>query len=247
MPCLSIPQGSGASGDKVTRMNCPKCNSLNSDDAQWCSLCLTRFEQTSAVPKILPADPAEVEQAWALVAEDPSKVPGGPELSAGPVRKRGETLTWVCPSCETENGIDDQTCRTCGTSFYAAFMPAAVEPKRPQAVRNPLAAGVLSLIPGVGHLYVGSSAEGMARIFLGLWWIGSSLLLPSGGAALLGVKVVYILASIGLISVSALDAYRYARTPGIPAVLSSRGLLYASLALLVVLMAGGLLATFTAL
>ncbi|MEO7803182.1 MAG: hypothetical protein ABIS18_01725 [Actinomycetota bacterium] len=235
-------------------MNCPKCNSLNSDDAQWCSLCLTRFEPEESeesdvvFPQILADDPQDVQEAWAVVAEDPSKVMGQSEhveVASGPVRKRGETLTWACSSCQTENSMDVQMCRVCGTSFFSAFMTHDEAPSASPS-RNPMTAGFLSLFPGVGHFYLGLTAEGISRMFLGLWWVGSAVMLPAGPSVMLGVKIIYILASLGLISVSIFDAYRYAETPGTPPVLSARLLLYTSLALLGVLMMGGIMVSISA-
>lgn len=221
-------------------MNCPNCNSLNPDDAEWCSLCLTRFEEPLLVPKLQPTDP-QTEQVWQSIAgeapgpqghDDPAPPPQ--RLQSGPIVRTERGLIWSCPSCDNKNDLEQEICPVCGTSFYDAFKPPeeAIGPNR--ALSSQVAA-LLSLIPGAGHIYAGRVAEGVTRLFLATWWTLTIILVPASLPMLALTKIVYVLALMGLMAISAVEASRAAVDPRSISLLSTRAILYASMSLVGVL------------
>jgi hypothetical protein len=243
-------------------MHCPRCNSLNPDDAKFCSLCLTRFDVTSPseqplspeqndvsedpalhvglVPRLQPEGSPETQEAWERVAIQPREK--GAEATSGPVRKRGDVVTWICPSCENENPMSMNLCSVCGTSFFDAFKPP--EPERTAPPKDARIAGVLSIIPGLGHLYLGDKIDGFARVVLGAWWLLTAIFLPAPRAVLFAIKMAYLLAYLGLAGVSVFDAARKAESPTSVPLIPTRLLLYVALALGGILVVGGLAASF---
>ena len=240
-------------------MHCPYCNSLNPDDAKFCSLCLKKFDQPVAeqsppeqsgpggaslhvgmVPKLQPEDTPETKQAWETVAAQPRE--RGAEATSGPVRKRGDVVTWACPSCETENPMSLNACSVCGTSFFDAFK--APEPLHTGPPKDARLAGVLSIVPGLGHIYLGDNVDGVARVVLGMWWLLTAVLLPAPHPALFVIKMSYFAAYMGLAGVSVYDSSRRAENPSAAPLISTRLLMYVALGLGGLLVVGGLAASF---
>lgn len=209
-------------------MRCPNCDALNPDDAKWCGLCFTPFERDEAAegeslpelevnipPTVVPPSPPEVERAWQRVGETLGE--GGGEKKAA----------WECPVCEATNSLEADRCGACGITIYDAFARARAEAARPP--KDPRAAAALSVLPGVGHLYLGLVAEGVVRVVLAVWWLGSAVLLSGAPSSLGPVRAIFILAVAGLVVVSVIDAFRAASTPGTPAILSRKVILYSAL------------------
>ena len=244
-------------------MKCPNCGASNASDAKWCSLCLTRFGEASEaedenvkageprseqpeeilLPAMQPEPHPEAEPVWQKIAgQAASSREESADESAGEraskVLKREGELFWICSSCEHENVFAAPVCEVCGTSFFQGFM----EPKPEQVAKDPRMGALLSVLPGVGHLYLGASGEGIMRLLLGLWWLAGAFLTPSSPGALLVVKVFHALAFGGLVGFTALDAKRLAETGG-PGMLTPRVLLYACIALLVVTVVAATIAT----
>ncbi|MCA1841031.1 MAG: hypothetical protein ABR507_10200 [Actinomycetota bacterium] len=272
-------------------MHCPRCKSLNRDDAEFCSLCLLKFEPAPStaspstpapstagpstpapsaaspstlapstagpvgpidtgatlnvglVPKLQPEDSPEVKAAWGKVADTPHDA--DVEARSGPITKRGKVLAWTCPSCDNENPMSSNRCSVCGTSFYDAFKSEDDDPKI-MAPKDPRVAGALSLVPGLGHLYLGETIDGVSRVIIGLWWLLTALFLPSPRVMLLVIKLCYFAAYAALVAVSAYDATRKAEDPKAVSLLSARTLLYSSIGLGALLIFGGLAASFAA-
>lgn len=235
-------------------MHCPYCNALNPDDAQWCGLCLRKFQtaqpappppqpqaqapltprqahpsyQTPATP--MPAESPEVEGAWRVVQEKF----GTEQTKTKP--------TWVCSVCEAENPIDVNNCTTCGTSIFETYKKKE-QALKPQARgdRNPAVAGALSVLPGAGHLYLGLNADGVVRLILGIWWLAFGLILMGGPRVLVPIGGLIIVAFLGLAAISGWDAYRVAIDPDEKPVLNRTIILYSSLAVVLLAVFGALL------
>jgi hypothetical protein len=138
---------------------------------------------------------------------------------------------WRCPTCEAENGLDANACAVCGTPFGPLFE----EPRAAPAV-SPAAAAAWSLVlPGLGHWLLGRRAEAVARFVLAAWVGGMLLVLLSSRTGNEGLGVagslvaLFGLAAVGLWAEAFVDARRAA--DGLPPVVTSRMMLWASVAL----------------
>lgn len=221
-------------------MNCPKCNTPNSESARWCALCLEKFDARSAVPDSAPPPPpvqqmAEMGQAKVTdvsplpLAQEPSPFPSAVGSQQAPLRKVGDQLVWTCPTCSKDNSFDQNNCGACGTSLYDMFR-TPVETHRAQN-QNPNIAAVLSLIPGVGHFYLRRVAQGIVRITLGVWWLFSAILISGANKLLDFIQYMFWIAFIGLVVVSVLDARALADDPSATQYLTGKVVRYAALTL----------------
>lgn len=232
-------------------MRCPNCNAVNPESAEWCALCLRRFEP----------DPPPPIEATAVVRPYAAPQPSGSPISeasvgvtelhdsepirqSGPVTRRGDLVTWTCQSCSNENAMTSERCAVCGTSFYAAFGP--IRAKEPGITGNPVAAALLSVIPGAGHLYLKRTGEGIVRLSLGVWWFLIALFLPNATRSLIGVKALYALAALGLVGVSMIETYQAAENPSSSQILTRSMVLWTSIGLFGLLMIGGIASAFSA-
>lgn len=216
-------------------MHCPRCNALNPDDAKFCSLCLQKLgEEQPPVPDDrvplvrVPEENPKEQPAWDLAR---STAPPSGQMASGPLRKTEAGVSWFCPSCDTENPISVNTCRVCGSTIFDAFRPRQADVPRLDKSAN--VAGLLSAIPGVGHLYLGSLSEGITRLMLGAWWFGTSFLLPAITPILLMTKLIFVLASLALAGLSVFDAYRLAEDPKSLPLLNRKLIFFASLGLFI--------------
>ncbi|HEX6261372.1 MAG TPA: hypothetical protein VF097_00850 [Actinomycetota bacterium] len=172
-----------------------------------------------------PADERSVE--W-----EPSLQPG-PATEASPFQVRENGLVWVCRLCEAENPLEAHNCARCGSPFGSLF-----EEERGAPEVDPGRASALSLIfPGLGHLHAGHKVEGLARILIFVWLLGTIVVIVAARAGrglgpLLGLVVLYMASAGALYMLSAIDARRAAE--GEDPIVSSRILLYGISALLLV-------------
>jgi hypothetical protein len=113
------------------------------------------------------------------------------------------------------------SCEVCGTPFGRMFE----EPKRLREV-EPRGATIASLIlPGLGHIRCGRTAEGVARILMFLWAGGTGLILSLSHASGLPVfGALFLSAAFGVYVVAAMEAPRIAE--GGAAILPPRALLW---------------------
>jgi ribosomal protein L40E len=235
-------------------IRCPFCGGLNPADAQWCGQCLTRFaehEESSEPPPASEAPPATEEppateapapasavEAHDEAPRDPARppaavAPGG----AGPGAASGrafavsaEGITWTCPTCETPNPIDADTCSVCGTTFAQM-----VHPEREIADKDPNTAALISLFfPGAGHAYLGLWADAIARGVLSVWVVLVAVVAAFAGEQASGrlVTIMFAAVAFGLWAVGAHDAYRAARKERDRVILKGRGFLFLVLGLL---------------
>lgn len=229
-------------------MRCPRCGGLNPQGAEWCGQCFTRFEVAGSAskPQAGPGSPPDAEDAtaetsvFAEVYGEPEPPPlasrARPEIEPAMPKTEGARPQWGCPVCRGRNDLDRDTCATCGTSMFSAFGHRA-GPAETREPRNPRLAAALSILPGMGHIYLGRSGDAVVRITLALWWFGLAVML-GGVSALRPIGAVFLIAGTGLVVITMSDAYRQAEDPEAEPFLSRRVILYASLALVGVLIFG---------
>ncbi len=196
--------------DRRTDRRCAACGGLVSPDAEWCGQCLEPLH----VPQPEPAAQSE---------------PLATTAAAGPAGK--PAAVWPCAVCEHRNPIEWDVCEVCSTSF-ATVMRADEAP----AVRgDPSVAVKWSLAyPGLGHIKLGRSAEGVARGVLFAWTLASTVVLLVAGGAIGGPLMPLLLlfgaATVGLYAIGAVDARRLAN--GDVPLVNSRMLLWGAVGLL---------------
>jgi hypothetical protein len=211
---------------------CSRCKATIPAHSEWCPVCFKPFTVPAGDER------AEVGHRSALLGsriEDPRprrraelatpRAPGTADSSSTeiPPPEDPAPAVWPCPECEHDNPIELDSCDVCGTPFARLFQ----EPKRSRDV-EPRAAAVASLIlPGLGHIRCGRTAEGIARMLMFLWAGGTGLVLSlshAPGLPLFGV--LFLFAALGVYVVSALEALRIA--DGGAAILPPRALLWAA-------------------
>lgn len=222
-------------------MDCPHCGALNPDGAEWCSLCMRRFEEDQAVAE--EAEPAaqpvsretapEHEAAWRAVQGAPG--PGRPGTERG----------WVCAVCKETNDFPATVCSTCGESIFRTLKQVETG-KPPPSDREPWLAAALSALPGLGHLYLERTAEGVARLILALWWLGSAFLLTGAPGLVAPIRILLILGVLALVIISGVEAYRAAEDHQAPPLLDRKALMYSSLGAVLLLAFGAVLALVAA-
>lgn len=146
-------------------------------------------------------------------------------------------MLWECPQCNAENPIDLEACAVCGTSFLERF--AAHTPDEP---RNWNAALGLTLVaPGAGHMAVGRSGSGLARLVLYWSWLMGAVLLLSQGSGTMAVATPLLLGAVVVWAGSLIDLLRLRQ--GESEFLVGRGLLWLVVGVLVLLGMGLVAAT----
>jgi ribosomal protein L40E len=193
---------------------CPSCGALVSAEAEWCGQCYARLPRA-----------VEAEGRRPTIVE----TPGGGRLDVS-----GDRPAWDCPVCGERNPIEATTCSTCGTPFTRLFEQPV---ERPEI--EPQTAAVWSLVwPGLGHWKAGYRGEAIARIVLFAWTFGTLVALvvsrfgKGGLGATLPLFALFLASAAAVYVLSALDAYRLAG--GGPPLVSSRVLLWASAAVVLV-------------
>jgi len=219
---------------------CPNCGALVFLDAEWCGQCFTplRGSETASAG----SEPTAREHR----TDADGRASGPPERASGPPDEPAtgrRAPAWPCPTCGNDNPIDLDNCAVCGTSFAALMRaderPPDVEPMR--AFRRSL------VFPGLGHALVGRSFDGAARGVLFTMLVVMALIVilsgPTSGV-LATVLVLFLGTALVLYLGSAWEAYRLAA--GEPAFVSSRALLWATVAVVMVSVALLALAVATA-
>jgi hypothetical protein len=234
---------------------CVTCGGLLAPDAEWCGQCFTPVARAghSATPapdvRAVPPDEAgpdvptaeEVAQAAPVTA---GPAPGGSTTVATPggggVEVAGGKASWDCPVCGERNPIEASECGVCRTPFGRLF-----ERAEERTSIEPRTAALWSLgFAGLGHWRAGLRAEGVARMILFAWTLGTVLVIlvsasEGGFGAAWSLLALYVISAVGIYALSAIDAYRVAA--GTPALVPSRVLLWSSAVLILLSIA---LATF---
>ena len=203
---------------------CPNCGASNPETAQWCSLCLQRFDEPGSEPEAgLAATPTEGEGPAPVRSDRPR-----PDYSAFKVTEEG--IKWICPTCANPNNLDMTACTACGTTFAQAVRP---EPTRIE--REPATVALMSLfLPGAGHAYMGMWGQAVARGVLWLWVLGIAIvgLLDKDVPGSLVMALLFGLAAFALWAITAHDAYREALNQPKSVLLRDRRFLYLVLGLM---------------
>jgi hypothetical protein len=213
---------------------CPNCGALVAEDAEWCGQCYQPLRREEPATATAAAADGSARPSIGLV-----ETPGG-----GSVEVEDGKASWTCPVCGETNAIEVAVCGVCQTPFTRLF----VEPEPPPAIA-PDRAAIWSLVfPGLGHWQLRRKADAVARFVLFGWTFGALLILVVsrfGKGSLGGTLPLVALfggSAFAIYVLSALDAYRIAG--GEDPVVSSRVLLWASAALVVLSV---LIATITTL
>jgi ribosomal protein L40E len=242
---------------------CPKCGASNPETAEWCSLCLERFEA--------PAPPELPEPSAGTQIEAPVAPPGQATPDAGapaapeklvPPRSSGaaaaaaitgepgafevteEGIRWVCRVCGTPNGIEVQVCEVCGATFADHVRPKAERP-----TRDPSTAALVSLFfPGAGHAYVGLWGQAVARAVLSLWVLLVVIvgILDKDVPGSLVMATIFGIAALGLWMIAAHDAFREASNDTGRVLLRGKRFLYVVLGLMALLFVAMFIALLSA-
>lgn len=219
---------------------CPSCGGLVAADAEWCGQCYSSLVREPDAPA--PQDPQD-----AAGVEPTSRAPAGSTSVAAAagtgVEVTGGKASWDCPVCGERNPIEAGDCETCQTPFARLFEEPSSGPEV-----EPRTAALWSLaFAGLGHWKAGLRAEGVARMVLFAWTLGTVLVVLAGGGASgasTPLFALYLVSAIAIYVLSAVDAYRVA--DGVPQLVSSRVLLWASAALVLVSIALATLVTLPA-
>lgn len=226
-------------------MRCPNCGGLNPDTASWCGQCFVKFDEPAPGVVELAELPKPPE-----TADKPTDKPNRIDLAdlqeapviydRGFLRRQRELMGWQCHKCGSKNSMDRMDCATCGASLFESFgMETAPEPEPPP--KNPSLAAGLSLVPGVGHLYLGRIGEGIARMVMAAWWLAAGLILFSAGT-LRWLGVIFLAADLTLVGLTVVDGYRLAIERKSPQVFTPKLLLYSNVVLVGLLAVGGMFA-----
>jgi hypothetical protein len=209
-------------------------------DAQWCGQCLTRFDRPAPTAPPAAANPGPVAPRPPEAPEDgaPSagSSPSGPEASPGPIRAGAAGIEWECATCGVANPIDATVCRACGAPFSRLFEEERARPTVP-----PERATTLSLMfPGIGHIALGHTAEGIARAVIFTYTLATVVsVLAARGIGDLGpylpLVLVSAVAGVALYVLTAVDAGRIARRE--PPIVSTRALLFGAVGLMLLTVA----------
>jgi hypothetical protein len=220
-------------------VRCSSCGGLLAPDAEWCGQCFAPVRKAEPVAIPEPPSPTapDAAGAGATRASVSSAVatPGG-----GGVEVVGGTASWDCPVCQARNSIEASECAVCQTPFARLFQSPEDQPSI-----EPRTAALWSLgFAGLGHWRAGLRAEGVARMILFAWTLGTVLVIlvsrSGGGFGAAGsLFALYVISAVAIYALSAVDAYRTAA--GMPALVPSRMLLWSSAVLILLSIA---LATF---
>ncbi len=169
-------------------------------------------------------------RAGLLRADPPRPDPPGEDATSPAAQPAAREPSWPCTTCGHENPIELDACSVCGTSFATVMRsderPAEVDPKD---------ALVASLIfPGLGHRKLGRSLDGFARglLFAIMCALAIILAFAPGSGILKAMFTLYLLLALAVYVESAWEAYRMAG--GAPAWVSTRQLLWATAAIVIV-------------
>ena len=123
----------------------------------------------------------------------------------------------ACPRCRRELAEDTSFCPHCGAQLRAQTVEGEVipSPSGAGAVRlpNPVIAALLSIVPGLGHVYAGAPARGLLFFAAVITpeVIGTDLDLTVIGDV---IGIPLNLGGLGIWVYSAVDAYHVAKRRG---------------------------------
>lgn len=211
---------------------CGVCGGLVAADADWCGQCFSPVTRQAEVAAGIGRG------ANAGTAEVAARGSGGVAVAGG-------SASWDCPVCGEHNPIEAAVCQTCQTPFARLFEERT---ERPEVAARTAALWSLAFA-GLGHWRAGYRADGVARMVLLGWTLGTVLIMLSsrshgGFGSASPLLVLYLGSALAIYAMSAVDAYRIA--DGASQLVSSRVLLWASAALVLLSIALATLVTLPA-
>lgn len=225
--------------DSSDTRRCHHCGGLNPPAAQWCGLCLQRFEPDEVEPGAArrpAADPdagaaSTARGAGEVPASDVEKAPVG--LTRGAFEVTPDGIMWSCARCEGANPIEVQICSVCGAAFAETLRP----PETALPERDPNNVALYSLFfPGAGHAYMGMWGQAIARGVMSLWVIAVVILTGVQNGPFTTMPVIFGVIAFALWIVAAHDAYREASRQAAMVLLKNRYFLYLVLGILMLMM-----------
>ncbi len=101
-------------------------------------------------------------------------VPGRGTAQTGRIRRTDEGFDWQCDRCATWSPLEVSTCTVCGRPFRAAVGGESDGPELAD-VDPRIALGLSMVLPGAGHLALGRTGTGLARLMLFCIWAFGAL------------------------------------------------------------------------
>jgi len=201
---------------------------MNRDNAAWCTQCYLDLRPAPAPEPVAAPAPERTDAAAAELAAlsrgwrqpETAPVADAPDTTAvetieaetdvGRFRQTGDELEWNCGQCGEWNPVGATACSVCGTPFGRGVP----EPVVPPRVSDTTALIASAAVPGLGHMLLGRTGNGVARALTYLLWlIGGIVLIREatlynrpilpGIPLVLGALVVWV--------TSAIDAMNLAR------------------------------------
>ncbi len=264
--------GGGPDLGRAAAVRCPACGARNGVSADWCTQCYALLaapgaDQSATTAELAQAatpaaPPMQPEQAAAgEVGTSPADAGSGggvpaaptapgaagvgsvqPDVQATNVRTRDGEVEWRCAVCSGWCALTAPACTVCGAARHGFGTETGPAPPR-QDLPLPAVIGVSLVLPGSGHLLIGRTGTGVARLLLALLWLlgGFAMLRGAGGGAALGPALVLFTGAVVVWIGTALDV-RTVLTGRGSEVLTSRVLLWLVVGVTVALVATLLLA-----
>lgn len=201
---------------------CPSCGARNATSARWCTQCYEPVGEAASDPAATASGPAaapprspetpvtpatEQPASTAEAAAASSATPGSEGTTERDIRQRDGEVEWRCHRCGGWQALTAAACETCG-------MPRrgfGDEP-RPERPRVPPTTAVVAtvVLPGAGHLLLGSVGAGLARLALWTVWLvgGIAMWRGPGSPAVAGTLLA---GALGLWAVGLVGTLRLAR------------------------------------
>lgn len=194
-------------------MRCPACGARNPEQAEWCGQCYTplREEPAPIPPEDAPAAP-EPPTGPGRPPAPPAARPGHVTASDPRFRRTEEGLDWRCARCGSWSPIERQTCAACDAPFAATMETDGDGPGR-RELSESAATVATGALPGLGHILLGATLDGAARVttYL-LWLVGGVVMLTealgTGGPVLpavpllLGAAVVWVASLVDVVNLA---------------------------------------------
>jgi len=140
---------------------------------------------------------------------------------------------WTCTRCGTENTYAEDTCQACGASLFSPLAKRGPEIKDvPQSTVM-----MASIVPGGGFFALGLAGGGIARLVMTAWALSIGIVLGTSGT-LKFLKILFLVAAIGLWIISTLDALSMQRGDRNAVILQNRVIVIVMAVLLGILFLG---------
>lgn len=198
---------------------CSSCGARNATSARWCTQCYepvgeavsdpaATASEPAAAPPSSPETPATEQPAGTAEAGAASSAAPGAENATGrDIRQRDGEVEWRCHRCGGWQALTAVACETCGTPRRG--FGDEPRPERPRVPPTTAVVGTV-VLPGAGHLLLGSVGAGLARLALWTVWLvgGIAMWRGPGSAAVAGTLLA---GALGLWAVGLVGTLRLAR------------------------------------